>query len=806
MASQRDIHLHGESLTIVKRCGAPLCEILDTKFGCVATIVGVQQENESSTPYLRRPPTVPPQKRLEIMMPSGVKVSVVKADLTNFQADAVVNAANKELKHIGGLARALSTAGGPKIQKESEDYVKKYGKLKTGEAVVFDAGLLPCKKIIHAVGPELPYYPTKNNVLQAEPLLKKTIWSILDIVEKHGLVNVAIPAISSGLFNYPLPECAHTIVSAVKEYYMRLSPIRPVAQEIFLVNHDDPTVQAIENACHQIFHPQQHQSYSQAAAKNTRSTDPQNPPPSVQIGNVVLKLKKGNIEEQKTDVIVNTASKNKDLSKGKISSAILDKAGFQMQHEIWNDNSRGCIVNTRPYRLHCKEVFHTFCTEKRLDPAADHILYNSVLECLKRAAAQHYTSISFPAIGTGALGFSKDESATIMLQAVFDFSLNFQNKMEVYLVIFPSDHETFQAFLKKMGHFQQGSASSSSSLEVSGGGGKFSHHSHQQQSPGHSWGSQGHTRPEASWDKADSPTSRAQTPKISLLGPSDESTKEAEKWLTDLLSMHSHTVKIYNNFILHFSEEDHLRLSVVAENELIEEFFTQGHACIEINGETKEDTVFAALEVEAMLCKIQKDFISEEEGDLQMMSQTDKSCKRETVEKSSKVFLDRSDAFSFHGLRVMKVEKIENNPLKLMFDMKKKQLGISSSKIMFQCIPAQFCEMISRIGFQAECAPPEDQRYGEGIYFASTIKKALDLWKNRREEYLYFVEAEVLKGKSVPGKPELIMPPAVDRDPSIVYDSVDGGPDISVIFSGYQALPKYIIICKKEGKGSGLLV
>uniref|UniRef100_A0A3Q2CMW6 Poly [ADP-ribose] polymerase 9-like n=1 Tax=Cyprinodon variegatus TaxID=28743 RepID=A0A3Q2CMW6_CYPVA len=700
MASQRDIHLHGESLTIVKRCGAPLCEILDTKFGCVATIVGVQQENESSTPYLRRPPTV----------------SVVKADLTNFQADAVVNAANKELKHIGGLARALSTAGGPKIQKESEDYVKKYGKLKTGEAVVFDAGLLPCKKIIHAVGPELPYYPTKNNVLQAEPLLKKTIWSILDIVEKHGLVNVAIPAISSGLFNYPLPECAHTIVSAVKEYYMRLSPIRPVAQEIFLVNHDDPTVQAIENACHQIFHPQQ-------------STDPQNPPPSVQIGNVVLKLKKGNIEEQKTDVIVNTASKNKDLSKGKISSAILDKAGFQMQHEIWNDNSRGCIVNTRPYRLHCKEVFHTFCTEKRLDPA---ILYNSVLECLKRAAAQHYTSISFPAIGTGALGFSKDESATIMLQAVFDFSLNFQNKMEVYLVIFPSDHETFQVLSETI-----------------------------------FW----------KWClkcKSDSPTSRAQTPKISLLGPSDESTKEAEKWLTDLLSMHSHTVKIYNNFILHFSEEDHLRLSVVAENELIEEFFTQGHACIEINGETKEDTVFAALEVEAMLCKIQKDFISEEEGDLQMMSQTDKSCKRETVEKSSKV------------------EKIENNPLKLMFDMKKKQLGISSSKIMFQCIPAQFCEMISRIGFQAECAP-----YGEGIYFASTIKKALDLWKNRREEYLYFVEAEVLKGKSVPGKPELIMPPAVDRDPSIVYDSVDGGPDISVIFSGYQALPKYIIISQR---------
>uniref|UniRef100_A0A3Q2DXB2 Macro domain-containing protein n=1 Tax=Cyprinodon variegatus TaxID=28743 RepID=A0A3Q2DXB2_CYPVA len=252
MASKLEIPLHEEMFTIMRQHGANLGNILDTKFRCVAAVWGVKLENQSSTLYQRGPSTIFAEMRLEIMMPSGVKVSVWKADLTTFPSVAVVNAANEKLQHYGGLARALSSAGGPQIQKESNDYIKKYVKLETGEAVVFDAGLLPCKKIIHAVGPELPYKPTKNDVSKARTFLKKTILSILNEVEEHGLGNVAIPAISSGLFNYPLPECAYTIVSTVKKYY----ECKRVAQEVFLVNHDEPTVQAMETACHQIFRPQ----------------------------------------------------------------------------------------------------------------------------------------------------------------------------------------------------------------------------------------------------------------------------------------------------------------------------------------------------------------------------------------------------------------------------------------------------------------------------------------------------------------------------------------------------------------------
>lgn len=297
MASKLDIPLYEASLSIVRRCGADLCEIIDTKFGCVAAIEGV--ENESRSSYQRPPAIIKPERRFEFMMHSGVKVSVWKADLTNFPADAVVNAANEDLKHYGGLALALSKAGGPQIQMESDDHVKKYSKVNTGEAVVLSSGSLPCKMIIHAVGPDLSMSAFNFDPEKGRPALEKTIKSILNRVGENHLATVAIPAISSGLFNYPLRECADTIVSTIKAYYD--NPHRLTPQEIFLVNNDEPTVQEMKRACNQIFKPQPKQTYSSAAAQNTRSAENATQP-SVTIGNVHLILRKGKIEEQRVRI------------------------------------------------------------------------------------------------------------------------------------------------------------------------------------------------------------------------------------------------------------------------------------------------------------------------------------------------------------------------------------------------------------------------------------------------------------------------------------------------------------------------
>lgn len=72
----------------------------------------------------------------------------------------------------------------------------------------------------------------------------------------------------------------------------------------------------------------------------------------------------------------------------------------------------------------------------------------------------------------------------------------------------------------------------------------------------------------------------------------------------------------------------------------------------------------------------------------------------------------------------------------------------------------------------------------------------MEVWKKPNLEYVHLVVAEVLTGNSTLGRPGLILPPPVGTEPLDLYDSVSGGNDISVIFSGYQALPRYIITCK----------
>lgn len=193
-------------------------------------------------------------KRLSVELSEAVKVCVWKADLTTFEVDAIVNAANENLHHSGGLALALSAAGGPGIIRESDLYIRKYGTLKPGEAVVTTAGKLPCKKLIHAVGPRIKPNPSPKLLSKAKKTLKKTVESILHEVTKHNFQSVAIPSISSGIFNFPLPMCANIIVSTVKEYY-DMKKLKNQHLIVHLVNHDEQSTKEMERACMEILSP-----------------------------------------------------------------------------------------------------------------------------------------------------------------------------------------------------------------------------------------------------------------------------------------------------------------------------------------------------------------------------------------------------------------------------------------------------------------------------------------------------------------------------------------------------------------------
>lgn len=295
MASTIDFSLNGSSLTIVRQCRPALVEILQSKFGCEARIEIMEFDRDLSVVH-QKGPAVDIDQRFSTTLPAGVQVSVCKGDLTKFDADAVVNAANTSLQHYGGLALALSKAGGPIIQNDSYNYTRQHGDLKTGEAIMTNAGMLPCRNVIHAVGPQVSSYASQSEVLKAKVYLEKAISSILDLVKKSHLQSVAIPAISSGLFNFPLPLCADTIVSAVKNYYDVSQGHRP--KQIFLVNNDEPTVREMERACKEILgsHTSM-QPYSQTSGNKSKGAAG-TATTTVELGKVRLTLKRGNIEQQ----------------------------------------------------------------------------------------------------------------------------------------------------------------------------------------------------------------------------------------------------------------------------------------------------------------------------------------------------------------------------------------------------------------------------------------------------------------------------------------------------------------------------
>nr|XP_023407499.1 poly [ADP-ribose] polymerase 9 isoform X1 [Loxodonta africana] len=223
---------------ILKNYESQLCEVLQDKFGCVSTLVSPALEDHTKSLRVFRKMLIP-----------GLEVSVWKDDLTTHVVDAVVNAANERLQHLGGLALALVEAGGPEIEEDSRSHIVRHGKVTTGTIAITRAGRLPCKWIIHAVG---PYWTGRDGHRCAEEL-ECAIRHILDYVNCKNLhvKAVAIPALSSGIFQFPLNLCTRIIVETIRKYF-GMKPVAGNLKEIHLVSNEDPTVASFKTASENI--------------------------------------------------------------------------------------------------------------------------------------------------------------------------------------------------------------------------------------------------------------------------------------------------------------------------------------------------------------------------------------------------------------------------------------------------------------------------------------------------------------------------------------------------------------------------
>lgn len=155
--------------------------------------------------------------------------------------------------------------------------------------------------------------------------------------------------------------------------------------------------------------------------------------------------------------------------------------------------------------------------------------------------------------------------------------------------------------------------------------------------------------------------SGAPSAKIAVFGPTDDITREAKEWLQGLLKSHG-SVLIRNNFILHLGEQQRPLLSQImhAMGVSIKEHFERGRASIIVSGDSREGVIVAALQVELMLCNTQTEFVSEEESAMFGMTAEPASFWRKTVDPFTPELSDREGAFMREGLRVVKVQYVQN--------------------------------------------------------------------------------------------------------------------------------------------------
>jgi len=137
-------------------------------------------------------------------------VRVVEGDVSTFEGDAVVNAANNHLRMGTGVAQAIASRGGGVIQEECDEILRRDGPLAVGGAAITGGGQLRARYVIHAAAMgDLPVTPES---------IRNATRSTLELAEENGILSIAFPILGTGVGGFPFTEAARIMVEEIKDF------------------------------------------------------------------------------------------------------------------------------------------------------------------------------------------------------------------------------------------------------------------------------------------------------------------------------------------------------------------------------------------------------------------------------------------------------------------------------------------------------------------------------------------------------------------------------------------------------------
>ncbi|XP_034020346.1 protein mono-ADP-ribosyltransferase PARP14-like isoform X2 [Thalassophryne amazonica] len=381
----------------------------------------------------------------------GLQVLVCLGDITTQHADALVNAANEDLDNCGGVASALSHAGGPEVQKECSALVKQIGKIPTGDVVVTTGGNLNCKKLLHAVGPRKGKVGGRETVL-----LERVVRSALKLADDMEFKSIAMPCISSGVFGVPVRVCSDAIVTAIKQFGSQggLS-----LNTVILIDNKAEVVRSMQEACDRIL-----QGVSTtdsptgglgflggAAAPNTVEETTS----GTAGDNVQVAVVQGTIETQQVDALVSPMHGHDPLS-SRVGNVLSDVVGSPMITEFhkearWPTLPGEAVLIEGLLAAPSRAIF--FLTllpwDKNPQGRAIQVLRQGISRILDSCENKRFESVALPVIGIGTvLRFPHNVVARTLLQEIqaFEQKRTRRTRFLVRIVIHPSDKDSTKAF------------------------------------------------------------------------------------------------------------------------------------------------------------------------------------------------------------------------------------------------------------------------------------------------------------------------------------------------------------------------